>query len=257
MKRIGRIKKIVELLEEKGNVSTVFLAKTFNISESSVRRDITYMVSLNKYKNINRVHGGIILDTVRNSLEYMFELKLGLNSKYKIAIAKKASEFIYDGDSIIIDSGTTCLYLAQCLHGKKGLRIITLDAKIAEELGNYENVESTIVGGVIRPGYYTIGGSLALENLNQFSAQKVFMSADAIDLEHGITNASEFEVGVKKKIIHSGKHIWIIVDYTKFKKHNLYKVADISNVHTIITNKDLDSDYANIIRERGLELILV
>jgi DeoR/GlpR family transcriptional regulator of sugar metabolism len=247
----------MDLLKEKGNVSTVFLAKTFNVSESSIRRDINYMTSLRRYQNIKRVHGGIILDLSEDGLEYMFEVKLGLNHNLKQTIAKKACEFIEEGDDIIIDSGTTCLCLAQCLNSKEGIRVIALDLKIAEELGKYGNIESTIVGGLIRPGYYTVGGNMALENLSQFRADKVFMSVDAIDIEHGITNASEFEVGVKKRIIQSARQVYILADHTKFYKHTLYKIADITVAHTIITNNHLDESYAERIREKEIELVLV
>jgi DeoR/GlpR family transcriptional regulator of sugar metabolism len=88
------------------------------------------------------------------------------------------------------------------------------------------------VGGIVRPGYYTVGGIRALENLESFSASKVFMSVDAIDIEHGITNASEFEVGVKQKLIQMAKHVYLLTDYTKIDTHNLYRVAPITSVQT-------------------------
>ncbi len=134
---------------------------------------------------------------------------------------------------------------------------MTLDVKIAEELGRYRDIESSIIGGLIRPGYYTVGGIRALENLDQFTANKVFMSLDAIDVEHGITNASEFEVGVKQKLIRMGKNVYVLADHTKFNSHTLYKVADISVINTIITNKELDEHYADLVRSKGVNLILV
>jgi DeoR/GlpR family transcriptional regulator of sugar metabolism len=257
MKRLERMDRIMEILEKNGNASTVFLARAFNVSESSIRRDISRMLSFDRYRNTKRVHGGIVLDTDRQGLEYMFELRLGLNHTFKLALAKRASELVGDGDNILIDSGTTCLYFTQQLSCRKNVKAIVLDIKIAEELGKYGHIESSVIGGVIRPGYYTVGGINALENLEKFNAEKVFMSADAIDLEHGITNSGEFEVGVKKKIIQSGKHVYMMVDYTKMKKRTLYKVADLTAIHTLITNKELDSSYAEKIRKKGVELILV
>ncbi len=257
MKRLERIARIMELLEEQGNASTVYLSKALDISESSVRRDINCMVTLPKYSDVSRVHGGVVLDRGMVGLEYMFELKLDLNRGFKQAVAREASKLIHDGESIIIDSGTTCLYLAQYLHERKGLRVVTTDVKIAEELGKYGDIESNIIGGIIRPGYYTVGGIVALDNLNRFSADKVFMSVDAIDTDHGITNASEFEVGIKQRLIQMGKHVYILADRTKFDTHTLYKVAGITEVGTIVTNRELDESLADRIRECGVELLLV
>jgi DeoR/GlpR family transcriptional regulator of sugar metabolism len=258
MKHFERIQEITRILETEGNASTVFLAKTFNVSESSIRRDINDILSSNNRIQLKRIHGGVILqDRKLEGIEYMFELKLALNSNLKTALAREAVRHIENGDHIILDSGSTCYYLAQHLHQKKGLCVMTLDVKIAEELGKYRDIESSIIGGLIRPGYYTVGGIRALENLDQFTANKVFMSLDAIDVEHGITNASEFEVGVKQKLIRMGKNVYVLADHTKFNSHTLYKVADISVINTIITNKELDEHYADLVRSKGVNLIRV
>lgn len=256
-KRNERIKKIIKILDDQGNASTIFLAKSFDVSESSIRRDINHMISSGKYGNLKRVYGGVIVEDNSEGHEYMFELKLSLNKEYKKAIAREASRFINKGDHIIIDSGTTCLYLAEMLYDKENVYVITLDIKIAEELGKHSNIESNIIGGVIRPGYYTVGGIRALENLDIFTPNKVFMSVDAIDIEHGITNASEFEVGVKRKLLQMSDQVFIIADYTKLNTNNLYRVASISAVKKIITNKELDYSIAEHIRKIGIELILV
>lgn len=113
----------------------MFLARTFGLSESLVRRDINYLLSLNRHPDVKRVHGGIILDMSRQGLEYMFEFKLGVNHSLKVAVAKKALEFVDDEDDIIVDSGTTCLCFSRLLGCKKSLKVVVLDIKIAEELG--------------------------------------------------------------------------------------------------------------------------
>lgn len=257
MKRLERIRKITKLLEKEGNASTVFLAQSLNVSESSIRRDINQMTSSSQNPRMKRIHGGIVLDHNFEGLEYMFELKLEVNCDLKKKIAIEASKHICDGDHIIIDSGTTCYYLAQQLFERKRLCVMTLDVKISEVLGKYADIESNIIGGLIRPGYYTIGGSRALENLDRFSASKVFMSVDAVDIDHGVTNASEFEVGVKEKLLKMGKKIYVMADYKKINTHTLYKVADITMIDTIITNKELDEQCAELIRGKGLELIMI
>jgi DeoR family fructose operon transcriptional repressor len=256
MRRFERGEEILEILNAKGNASIVYLAKTLNISESSVRRDVSYMTSLSRYRNVHRLRGGVYIDTQRSEFEYMFELKVNLDRELKKTIARKAIEYVEDGDSILIDSGTTCFYFAQLLGTKKFLKVIALDIKVSEELCKYAEVESCIIGGVIRPGFYTIGGNGALENLEKFSGYKVFMSADAVDITSGLSNASEFEVGVKKKIIENGRQIFLLVDSTKFNKKALYRIGGLDRIDTIITNHELDADTVKRLREQGRTVFL-
>ncbi len=257
MKKLDRINRILELLETESNISVAKLALSLGISESSIRRDLSYILSLNKYSNLRRIHGGILLDNDHKTDELMFDIKNGINRELKMDIARKAAECITDNDSILLDSGTTAFCLATLLGKKNGLHVITVDLKIGEELGKYPNLESYIVGGVIRPGYYSIGGTGAIDNLKQFSCNKVFMTVDAIDVEYGITNASAFEVGVKRELLKCGKHIYVIADITKFNRSTLHRVTAITSVHTIITNKGLEAGTQELIRSKGIELILV
>ena len=103
MRRFERGETILELLKEKGNASISYLAKTLNISESSVRRDIDYMTILPQYRNVHRVCGGIYIDAKKAEFEYIFELKVNLERALKEAIARKAVEYVEDGDTIFID----------------------------------------------------------------------------------------------------------------------------------------------------------
>lgn len=257
MKQIKRIKEIIKILNEHGSATTEYLSNIFDVSESTIRRDLQFMSSSEDYPYVKRIFGGVILVKNEIGLEYMFDLKLNLNSEIKKAIAKKVPEYIEDGDSIVIDSGTTCLYAAKQIHHRKGIKVLTTDIKVAEELGRHSDIESIVIGGLIRAGYYTLVGDIALDNLNHLNINKTFMSADAVDIHKGITNAGLFEVGIKKKIIEIAQKVILIVDYTKFNKYMMYKVADLSSIDCIITNKELDSEYADRIKDTGAKLVLV
>lgn len=254
MRRTDRVTQIQSILKEKHKASTRDLCSVFGVSESSIRRDIDFLMNLDP--NVRRVHGGVVLTDSRDNLEYEFDLKLNLNLKLKERIANAAAALISDGDSLLIDSGTTCLSMIPKIHRTNSLRIVTLDVKISEELAKCENIESIIVGGLIRPGFYTIGGSQAIEMLDQFVVDKVFMSADAIDFDKGITNFSMFEVGVKKKITEIADELILIADHTKFGQKSFYKVTDIKKFSTIITTSELPTEYTKQIKEMGVNLIL-
>ena len=258
VKQAERIHTIHAILKEKGNASNKFLCSVFDVSESTVRRDIDLLASM--HADVQRLHGGVVLEGSNGNLEYMFEVKLNLNREEKRRIARAAVEFVENGDRLVVDSGTTCLFAAMELHHRKDLRVITLDTKIACELAKHESIEATIVGGIVRPGFYTVGESMAIEMLDHFSVDTTIMSADAIDVAKGVTNFSIFEVGVKKKIIEMAKTVILIADHTKFGGSFFYKVTDLVQVDTIITAKELersDPGLVHTIRDLGVTLVLV
>jgi len=255
MRQTHRVQRMYEILQDKQNASTQYLSTVLDISESTVRRDIDLLLSL--YSDVRRVHGGVVMANPREDSELMFELKLNQNHDLKKRLARAVVELVADGQSLILDSGTTCLYAAMELHRKRGLRVVTTDVKIADELGHYEGIQSLIAGGTIRPGYYTVGDSMAVEMLGHFSVDRTIMSADAVDTQTGVTNVSVFEVGVKKKIMECARESILVADHTKFGHTAFYRIAGLNRFSKIITTRELDARIAEQITELGVRLLLI
>lgn len=254
MKQAGRISRMMQILSERHNASTKYLARVLDVSESTIRRDIEFLASVKD--EVRKVHGGVVLEGPTSKLEYMFELKLGVNIELKRRIARAVVSLLEDNDSVLLDSGTTCLRTATELHRRKDLRIATVDLQVAMELAKHDHIESLIIGGLIRPGYYTVGDSLATDMLDMFSIDKAILSADAVDIATGITNFSIFEVGVKRKIIDTARQSILVADHTKFGTRTFYKVAALTELSMIVTTNELDTYYQDAIQELGVELIL-
>ena len=254
-KKIEILKNIVDILKREGSVSIKMITETFGVSEITARRYVNEISKMDL--PVKRVRGGLILETSKSSLEFMFDIKLSINEEEKRRITKKPLEFVEDGDSLILDSGTTAFYLAKELHKRKGLKVITVDVKVAEELAKNPNVETYIVGGRIRTGYFSVGGDFSLEFMKLFRADKVFLSADAVHPEEGITNSSVFEAPIKRAIAKMGKTVILIADHTKVGKIAFVKVVPINVVDVFITSEGADPELISEIRERGVEVILV
>ncbi len=250
------INKLIEIISREGGISVGVASKTLGISEVTARRYLNELASHSSLP-LKRVRGGILLDKSKKSLEYMFDLKLSMNSKEKMRIAKRAAEFVEDGDSLIIDSGTTAYYFAKFLMGKRGLKVISADVKVAEELAKNPDIETYIIGGIVRPGYFSVGGDMAVKMIKRFHVDKVFLTADAVDLEGGITNFSSFEAYLKESMISQGKKVFLMADHTKIGKVGFMKVASLESVNVFITSKGIDEDVASRIKRRGIELIVV
>ncbi|RKX54889.1 MAG: DeoR/GlpR transcriptional regulator [Thermotoga sp.] len=250
------LRNLIDFIKKEGGISVSVASELFGISEVTARRylnEISQMESL----PLRRVRGGIVLETGKGSIEFMFDTKLSINENEKKRIAKRAAEFVDDGDSILIDSGTTAFYLARYLKGKRGLKVITVDVKVAEELAKNPDFETYVVGGLVRPGYFSLGGDLAVEILRRFKVEKTFLTADAVDPDHGITNSSMFEMQVKREIVGAGKKVILIADHTKIGKIAFVKVVDFEKIDIFITSNGAPKDMITRIMEKGVEVIVV
>lgn len=199
-------------------------------------------------------HAWILVDNTDDK-EYVFDVKRTLQSVAKREIAALARTMIKDGDCFFLDSGSTCLELAKCLADAR-VKVICNDIKIANELGCFPHVESYIIGGLIRPGYFSVGESLALEMINAFSVERAFISCDALSLETGITNATMFEVGVKTRIIQRSREVILMADHSKFDAVEPHAVATLSCIKTIISDSGLPETIAQRYQRAGCQLFL-
>jgi len=253
MNKIKRFAKILEILKTDGNASTEYLAGILQISEATIRRDLAELAERDNLP-IERVHGGAIYSLEKTGLEPMFDIKLSRLAEEKKKIAKLAADLVEDGDTVILDSGTTAYYLARELVKKKGLKIIVIDVKIAEKLARYPTVQTIFIGGEVRSGYFSIGGEMAIRYLSEFRADKGFLSTDGWDL-NSTYNASIFEVGIKKSIIQSSVRTYLIADHTKYGKVALIKVADIEKFEAIIIDESLPKDVLENLEKKKIKII--
>jgi DeoR family fructose operon transcriptional repressor len=255
MQKVERLAYLSEMLSRNGKVSIKDLKEKMGVSEATVRRDMQAFLKLTQLP-VRRIHGGILLIN-KSGVEPLYEAKLAFMAQEKAKIAAKALEYIEDGDSIILDSSTTTLCLARLLHNKSGLKVIVTDIKLAEELARFPNVETYIIGGRVRVGYYTIGESWAEEQLRHITVEKAFLTADAVDPEMGITNASMFEVGVKKAILAAGKTVILLADHSKLGKRAFVKVCDLSDIDIFITSVGGDMELLKKIEQKIPQVVQV
>lgn len=250
--RPDRIKQMLHYLWQHRHLSTQQAMELFGYAEATVRRDFQYIV--NQYPGMIRGHGCLDFDDSTDD-------KVRLRRETYIAICgeKRNSCPCPNNDQrwrlLFLDSGSTCLELAKCLADAR-VKVICNDIKIANELGCFPHVESYIIGGLIRPGYFSVGESLALEMINAFSVERAFISCDALSLETGITNATMFEVGVKTRIIQRSREVILMADHSKFDAVEPHAVATLSCIKTIISDSGLPETIAQRYQRAGCQLFL-
>jgi DeoR family fructose operon transcriptional repressor len=249
-----RQKQIVEFIHKNGSAQIKLLADYQNVSEATIRRDLDELAALGL---IERTHGGAMAIDSSTSFEHKHGEKMKIMLKEKRNIAKAACSQIKDGDTIFLDSGTTTYFIAQNLDNFKNLTVITHDLQIANTAVLHPTSTLIVTGGIRREEFSVLVGSLTENFIRELKVNKVFLGADAVDVESGIFNANFIEVGIKKLLLAIAKHIILVTDTSKFSRTALARVCGIDSIGTIITDNNLSKEIKDRIEKNGVRLILV
>jgi len=168
-----------------------------------------------------------------------------------------AATLIDDGETIILDSGTTTLEIARQIKKKSGLQVITNGVNIAAELLDARDVQVFIVGGTVRGESASISGHFAEQMFEQFSADKLFLSGAGCDLNFGVSGANLEETMVNRAMIRIAREIILVADSSKFSKRSMSRIALFSQIDTVISNTSLEEEVQEKLRAIGCNLILV
>jgi len=245
--------KILELLEKNGKVSVNNLSKSFKVSEVTIRNDLDV---LEKKNLLIRMHGGAI-QVRRVALDYQLNVKAKRHAEEKRAIGEKAAGVINDGETIILDSGTTTEEIAKNLIFLKDLTVITNSLNVAIRLSELPGVHVIVPGGYLRKKALSLIGSNAEENIKRYYCDKVFIGVDGIDSEYGISTPNVEEAHLNNIMINISREVIVVTDSSKFKHRSFAKIAPISKINTIITDKNIPSDEKEKLEKMGINLILV
>lgn len=248
----ARRQRVFEAIEEGGVVSVRDLAQRFAVSGITITRDLQ---ELEQQGLVHRVHGGAI--SVRGaSYESPFTARESLLFAEKQRIAHRAVELVRDGDSLILDVGTTTLAIARALKGKRNLTVLVSNLRAALELASQPAIQVIVVGGKLRVGELSMVGHLAEQTLRGFQVDKAFIGVGGITIEQGLTEFNVDEAGTKQAMLESARQRIVVADHTKFGKVMLAVVAPATAAHIIVTGGDVDAAIVARLQDAGVEVVL-
>jgi DeoR family transcriptional regulator of aga operon len=252
---VSRRAKILEEIEVKGQVSVSELSKMFDISEVTIRNDLGH---LEKQNMLIRARGGAIkIKFHRMGIDPSFSDKQKEFLKEKQRIAKAAIKLIEEGDTIVVDSGTTTTEIAKNLEGFSNLTIITNALNIASILSEYEGINIFMPGGSLRKKSLSLVGVLADENFEKFYCDKLFLGADGFDTSHGLSTPNSEEAHLNQIMIKIAKKVIVVADSRKFERRRFAFIGPISNVDVVITDSGIKEEDRNRLEKSGIEVIVV
>lgn len=248
---VERRRIIVEELHKNKQVDIAELKNLFNVSEVTLRKDLRYLENKNL---LIRSRGGAML-SVKVGADLSVKKRMVLNLELKKSIASEALSLIKEGDTIILDSGTTLMQLAAHLDKIRNLTVITNALDIAIKLSEFNHLKIIVPGGIFRKKSCSLVGVTAVENFHIFRADKYFVSADGID-QDGLYTSNLEEGQIAKIIMSNAKENIVLIDSSKFDKKGIINFAPLSKIHTLVTDQNIPEDYLNHFNEMGIKVIV-
>ncbi|GFZ34609.1 DeoR family transcriptional regulator [Clostridium zeae] len=246
-----RQQKILDMLNSESSIKVMDIAILLNVSESTIRRDLQ---ELEEKKLLMRTHGGAVGINNRTSFEPSFTDKKDERIDQKHSIAEVASEMIENGDTIILDSGTTTLEIAKRINGRD-ITVITNSIDIAAELSEKEGIEIIVTGGSLRLNTRAMVGHLTESVIKNFRVDKAFIGANGVSIEDGITTPNFIEAQTKKSMINYASKVIIVADSSKFNNVSFSVICPVKAVSMIITSNDIDEEVIKQYAEIGVDII--
>ena len=250
MKQSLRHQKIVELVKQKGYLSTEELVALFGVSPQTIRRDLNELAETNF---IRRHHGGAASPSTAENSDY--HERKHFFSQEKNRIARQVVQLIPNGASLFIDIGTTSEAVSFALLGHQQLRIVTNNLNAAHILMQNDSFDITIASGSLRQDGGIIGES-TVEFLSQFRLDFGVLGISAIDLDGTLLDYDYHEVQVKRAIIDNSRNTLLVTDHSKFSRRAMVKLGSITDVEYVFTDADVPSGIDELLKNKNVNLVI-
>lgn len=247
-----RREKILEMIREDGHAKVLQLSKIFKVTEVTIRQDLE---KLEKDGFVEREHGGAYLKNIGLNVKNI-ALQNQENLTEKAAIAQKALEFIHDGDTIILDSGSTTTEIAKLISGFKNLTVITNSLNIALILGADPEINLVLTGGEFKAPTLSLTGQKAADFFNDLHVDKLFLATAGITLKSGLTYPSISDICVKRAMIESANVVYLVADSSKIGKSSFASLGALSLIDYLITDSKIKQEEIEMLQKNDIKMIL-
>ena len=249
-----RRRRILELLDKQERATVEELVARFRVSAVTIRGDLDVLADAG---SLVRSHGGALKRLDQQDVP--IAVKETLHHGEKVRIGHAAARLIREGETIILDSGTTTAEIARQIKflKLKSLTVITNALNIAMELVNLPHVRVIMIGGILRHMSYSTVGPQAEQILRALNADRLFLGVDGLDPEIGLTTPDVLEAQLNGLMIRMAREVTAVADSSKFRRRSLSVIAGVGDVHRIITDDGTDPTLVGSLRARNIEVIVV
>lgn len=246
-----RQRRLLEFVRTREAVSVEDLAREFNVTSQTVRRDIKQMVEANL---LARYHGGVGLASSVENIDYNQRQSLHVGAKLSIAAA--VAQRVHAGCSLLINIGTTTEAVARALVNHESLHVITNNLNVATILSDNARSEVIIAGGVVRKRDRAVIGEATSDFIRQFKVDIGIIGISSIETDGTLRDFDPREVKVAQTIIEQSREVWLVADGDKFGREALVRMGHVSQVNKIFTDTPPPEPLARILKTHAVEVIV-
>jgi DeoR family transcriptional regulator of aga operon len=252
MQQPERLGAILERLSADGTISVVELAKSFDVSAATIRRDLRLLES---QRLLGRTHGGAIPQGVLYELPLRY--KSARQHQEKLRIATEAASRVLDGWAVGLTGGTTTSEVARALVERQRLTVVTNALNIASELAVRPNLKLVVTGGVARAESYELVGPIAEASLEGLNLDIVFLAVNGISPAAGLTTHHEIEARTNRALVGRARQVIVVADSSKLGAVAFARICELADVDELITDDGADPETLAALEESGLVITTV
>jgi DeoR/GlpR family transcriptional regulator of sugar metabolism len=238
----------MDLVARQGFATLEELVKALGVSESTVRRDLE---SLDGTGLVKRTHGGAVYAGDLRAMPAL-EDRAGAAAPEKQAIGRETAALIEDGESVLLDGGTTTFEVARALAGRP-IQVVTNSLPIAQLLASSKSVDLILIGGYVYPRTGVALGPLAIATMQGIRVRKAILGAGGI-VADGVYNSNLLLVETERQMMACGQEVVIVADHTKFGRLALARLCGMDEVQRVVTDSGLTPEYRDLIVSAGVGL---
>ncbi|OEU89322.1 ArsR family transcriptional regulator [Streptomyces abyssalis] len=250
MLRETRHEQLLKLLREEGVLPVGRIAQRLGVSEATARRDLT---DLDRAGMLTRVYGGAV---ARGPVERPFAAEEAEGRAGRDAVARTAAATVEDGETVLLDIGTTTLQLARRLRGRS-ITVATSNLAVYDELKDDPEVTLVLLGGQVRRNYRSLVGPLTQSGLGQLYADRLFLGTSGVLPDGRVLDTTDVEVPVKQAMLAAARHVVLLATARKFPGTGTARICGPQDIDALITNQASDPGTLAVFREAGVEVTAV
>jgi DeoR/GlpR family transcriptional regulator of sugar metabolism len=241
--------KILKLLSKDHETSVKYLTDVLHVSSVTIRQDLNF---LEQEGLLRRVHGGAVLkdaDDIAN--------RLGVDYEKKLKIAKRASDLVSPGETVLIESGSVNALLARELVKKENVHILTTNIFIARQFRKNLEAKIILLGGIYQHQSESMVGKITKICIDNINFSKAFIGIDGFTIETGFTSRDFFRAEISAYIVQKCKEVYIVSDSSKFGRDAIANICSPSEIKHVVTDKELSEHFSQSLTSEGIELVMV
>jgi DeoR/GlpR family transcriptional regulator of sugar metabolism len=250
MRQAQRIHKVQELFAREEFVNFEDLCEKFSASKSSIRRDL---IELEAKGVLRRVHGGAISLQVRDEGLDFNRLSVSYHDE-KARIGRMAASLVQDRETVILGGGSSVVEVARNLT-EKPIQVVTNSVPVAQVFWESKQVEVTLTGGYVYPRLGVQLGPICERMLHSVSADILIMGIMGVT-KSGLSDSNSLIVESIRAMIQCARKVVIVADRSKFGRDAMIHVADLADIDQVVTDKDLDQESRQMLKDNGVECLL-